>query len=109
MSFAPPMTMTCELVTTTRNEYGDFTETAATTSACWYREISTVRGQAHSEVRDSDATIWLPAGTAIAEGDIIRCEGKTLEVDRYFNARRLGGTPQFVKAELTILDLGLIS
>lgn len=99
--FAPPMNMTCELVVSSRNRFGDWVYGSEATVSCHFREISTVRRGSNMEINDSDAMLWVPAGTSIDSGSMVKFDGKFYEVQRTTDARRLSeATVQFIKCDL---------
>jgi len=105
--FAPPMNMSCQIVTTTRDRFGDWVYDSGASVSCYFREINVQReaGAAkdniHAESNDADAMIWFPAGTAVETGSLIFFDGFYYEVQRETKARRnFQSTVQFIKCDL---------
>lgn len=101
------LVQTCQLITATRNEYGDYIEGVTTTLDCRFREISTINRSSHVELADADAMIWFAPDTEIAIGNIILFDGVHYQIERLTNARRLGESEtQFIKCDLKITNIG---
>lgn len=103
---APPMNHQCEIVSVSRDKYGSYLETGSVPSRCRIRYIVTRRQSIHGEEIQSDAQIWLPAETNVKEGDIIRADSQSFQVDRINLARDLD-TPiiHFLKCDLQIIRI----
>jgi hypothetical protein len=100
---------TCELVTSVRNEYGDYldAETGQDIS-CRFREITTLERGNRMENSDADAMLWVEPDSSVVKGSVIKYDGVYYQVDKLYKARRLGNTsPVFIKCELKIVDLGI--
>lgn len=101
---APPMNQTCEIVSTTRNAYGDYQETQSVSSKCHLRYITTVRRSSNGEEVQSDAMLWLPTDTQVDAGDIVHCDDTKFQVDRVNRARDLySPIVHFLKCDLEII------
>lgn len=99
---------TCYKVTTVRNEYGDYLQTATTALNCRFRYINSIRRGSHEESNDSDAMIWFAPEESIEHGSIILFDSVYYQVERIYKAKRLGEADvQFLKCELKIIDLGI--
>lgn len=106
--FAPPMNMSCQIITTTRNRFGDWVYDVGSSVACHFRENTITRRGAQMEINDADAMVWFPAGTDVEVGSVLLFEGKYYEVIEHVNARRLSDdTVQFIKCDLK--RTGLVS
>lgn len=98
----------CKIVSPTRNEYGDFTDSASEVVKCRFREITTLRREVNGEIEDADAQIWFSPTENVENGTIIYYDGVYYEVERITKARRLGETEiQFLKCDLKITDIGI--
>lgn len=99
----------CDLVSTTRNEYGDYIDSDyAISIPCRFRDIQTMKQGNNQELNDSDAMLWVAANSGVVRGSIIRFEGFTYQVERITPARRLGEeTIQFLKCDLKVTDIGI--
>ncbi len=98
----------CKLVSPTRNEYGDYQDTASTVLKCRFREISTMRRTMNQEISDADAQIWFTSSSGVHVGNIILFDGTYYQIERLTKARRLGETEvQFIKCDLKITDIGI--
>ncbi len=103
MSFAPVMNQTAVLWTSTRNKFGDYVQGSQTTVSCWFRQIDVLQRGTHGQDQDADAMVWFPAGTAVADGQLVTCEGNLYQIERINEAR----TPfrsgvQFIKCDLKV-------
>lgn len=95
----------CELITITKNRWGDFVESSSGSLDCRFREITLAERSVHGEVLDADAQIWLEPASGVAVGNVIRFDGVDYEIDRINKARRLGESEvQFIKCDLKIVN-----
>lgn len=102
------LVQSCSIVQTSRNSYGDYIYQILVSEPCRLREISTIRRNAHQEVNDSDAMLWLSPTTAAVKGSIILFDGVYYQIERIIKARKLDdATVHFVKCELKITDIAI--
>lgn len=102
------LVQSCELVSPSRNEFGDYIDGSEVTLPCRFRDIQTLKTGDHQELNDSDAMLWVSANSGVVRGSIIRFEGSTYQVERITPARRLGETAvQFIKCDLKVTDIGV--
>lgn len=98
----------CELITTTRNDFGDEIEGVSAVLSCRWRDITQIRRGSHQDTSDADALVHFPADTNVVRGSILKYNGEYYQVEQITYARRLGETTvQFVKCQCTITNLGL--
>lgn len=94
---------TATKVTITENEYGDIVYGGTTSSACLYRDISSL---AHVTNRDEvaiDGLLWFGAGESVVKGDIYNHSSEGyLKIIRVVRAKRLvaDDSLQFIKCEV---------
>jgi hypothetical protein len=97
------LVQTCEIVTATRNAYGDYVYSSGVTENCKFREISEIRRGTNQELDATDAMIWLSSSTTAVNGSIIKFDSVYYQVEKIIKAQRLGETDvQFIKAKLKI-------
>lgn len=102
------LVQSCELISPTRDEYGDYIDGAHTTLPCRFRDIGTIQRGTHREVNDADSMIWFKADAPVNVGNIILFEGVTYQIERINRARRLGESDvQFIKCDLKVTDVGI--
>ena len=85
---------------TTLNEYGDTQYGATTTSACLYRDITSLSEAGNREMIGIDGIIWFGASETVAKGDVYyHSDEGYLKIERIIKAKRLvvDNTHQFVK------------
>ena len=102
------LVQTCEIVSPSRNAFGDYVNGSTVTESCRFREVSSIRRTTNSEQNDTDAMIWLGAATTAENGSIILFDSVYYQVERITKARKLGkSTIEFIKADLKITDIGI--
>jgi len=101
--FFPSFNNVCQLVTQTRNRYGDYVQGVTVDVECVFRHITTIRRGNHMEVDDADAMLWVPVDTDISIGQIVLFQGGSYQVERYTEAQGLRDEPQFIKCDLKIV------
>lgn len=102
------LVQTCYLVTTSRDEYGDYINGATTALSCRFREINTIRRVSNQELNDSDAMLWLAPDAAVAKGNIILFESVYYQIERITKSRKLGSASvEFIKCDLKITEVGV--
>lgn len=105
-----PLLQECQVVTVSRNAYGDYVETGSVTEPCRFRQIPTVKRTTNAELNDNDGIFWLAPTTAAQEGSILKYDGIYYQVDRLTRARKLHDTiVRFIKAEVKVFDIFMIS
>lgn len=94
---------TATKVTTTVNEYGDVQYGSTTTSACLYRDISTLNQSSNRYEVSIDGLLWFGASENVSKGDIYYhpSEGY-LQIVRITKAKRLlaDDSTQFIKCQV---------
>lgn len=94
---------TATKVAITRNQDGDINYGSTTTSACLYRDISSVERGANAETTNIDGFLWFGATENVARGNIYyhSSEGY-LRILRITKAKRLvaDNSLQFIKCEV---------
>lgn len=90
-------------VTTTTNEYGDIVYGLSATTACLYRDISTLNQTSNRYEVSIDGLLWFGATEDVIKGDIYyhSSEGY-LQITRITKAKRLvaDNSVQFIKCEV---------
>lgn len=100
----------CQLVGTTRDDFGQEITGVTQTLACRWRDITEVRRGANMDTNDAQSMVWFPASLkdTIKKGVILFFDGDYYQVDKRTPAKRLGETEvQFVKCEVTITTIGI--
>lgn len=98
----------CDLIATTRNDFGDEVQGVTSTLACRWRDITLIRRGSHQDGNDANALVHFAPDTPVVRGSILRFKGEYYQVDDITYAKRLGETDvQFVKCGVTITSLGL--
>jgi hypothetical protein len=98
----------CDLISTTKNSYGDYIYQTTATLACRWRDIPTVIRGSHNELNDADSMVWLAPDSLVVKGSILKFEGYYYQVERLNSARRLGeGQIQFLKCDVKVLNIGI--
>lgn len=94
---------TATKVNITENEFGDVNYGSTSSSACLYRDISTLSQIVNRDEVDIDGLLWFGADENVAKGDIYyhSSEGY-LKIVRIIKAKRLvaDNTLQFIKCEV---------
>lgn len=102
------MVDSCQLIETTRDDFGQEISGTTQTLNCRWRDITDLRRGAHTETSDATAQVWFPAGTPIERGTILLYNGEHYQVVRITQAKRLGETtPQFVKCDVNSVSIGV--
>lgn len=95
------MVHTITRVTTNRNAYGDYIQTAVEDISCHFREINNTDATTAPEEAQSDALLWLDPTVAVVENDIFQFDGNYYRVERVTKARRLRNpNVVFIKCEM---------
>lgn len=98
----------CELIATTRNDFGDEVEGVTQVLPCRWRDITLVRRGSHQDTSDASSLVHLEADAPVVRGSILKYNGEYYQVDEITYARRLGETTvQFIKCGVTITNLGV--
>lgn len=95
---------TATKVVTTQNEYGDIQYGSTSSSACLYRDMSTLNQSVNREGVTIDGILWFGASEAVARGDIYyHPDEGYLRIRRVIKAKRLvmDNSRQFIKCEVT--------
>lgn len=104
MSLDSRLVETASKVAVTRNEYGDTVYGASTSSACLYRDISTLNRAANREDITLDGYLWFAATEAVEKGDVyLHPDEGYLRIRRVTRAKKLlsDNTVAFIKCEVT--------
>lgn len=91
-------------IAVTRNENGDVVYGATSTSACLYRDISTLQRAANREEINIDGLLWFGADEDVTKGDVyLHADEGHLRIEKIIKAKRLvaDNTRQFIKCEVT--------
>lgn len=98
----------CEVIATTRNDFGDEVEGVTTVLPCRWRDITLVRRSSHMDTSDANALVHFAATAPVQRGTILKFDGEYYQVDEITKAKRLGETTvQFIKCGVTITNLGV--
>lgn len=98
----------CELITTSRNDYGDEIEGVTQTLPCRWRDITLVRRGSHEDTSDANSLVHFAPDAPVHRGAILKYNGEYYQVETITLARRLGeNTVQFIKCEVLITNLGV--
>jgi hypothetical protein len=104
----PPMLHTAQVITHTRNAYGDYVATASTTIKCHFRFINEMITTGYNEAVQSDAMAWFEPDSGIVRESLVRIDGDYYRVEKVIKARKLRNpNVQFIKAYLA--HYGVIS
>lgn len=94
---------TATKIAITKNEYGDDVWGATSSSACLYRDISSIQQISNRVEVGIDGLLWFGAGESVARGDVYyhSSEGY-LRIERVTKAKRLvaDDSLQFIKCEV---------
>lgn len=108
MSFAPTLNQTCQLITNTRNRYGDYILSSTASVSCWFRQIDLIQRSSHAEEINADAQVWFAAGTSVEKGQLVLFANIVYQIDKINFARTPFRTGiQFIKCDLKITDQGI--
>lgn len=98
----------CEVIATTRNDFGDEVEGVTASLPCRWRDITLVRRGSHEDTSDANALVHFAPDADVQRGSILKFKGEYYQVDEITYAKRLGETTvQFIKCGVTITSLGL--
>lgn len=98
----------CELITTSRNDFGDETEGVTQTLACRWRDITLTRRGNHEDTSDASSLVHFAPTAPVHRGAILKYLGEYYQVEKITFARRLGEMEvQFIKCEVIITNLGV--
>lgn len=100
----------CQLVNTTRDDFGQEITGVTETLNCRWRDITEVRRGANMDTNDAQSMVWFAAAdqVKVTKGTILFYEGQYYQVDKCTKARRLGETTvQFVKCEVNVTTIGI--
>lgn len=98
----------CEVIATTRNDFGDEVEGVTQVLPCRWRDITLVRRGSHMDTSDANALVHFAADAPVERGSILKFDGEYYQVDEITKAKRLGETTvQFIKCGVTITNLGV--
>lgn len=98
----------CQLVETTRDDFGQEVSGVTQTLACRWRDITTVRRGSNMDSSDADSMVWFAPSAPIVRGSILLFDGVHYMVDKFTKAKRLGETaPQFLKCEVIVTNIGV--
>jgi len=100
----------CELVSTTRDDFGQEITGVTETLACRWRDITTVRRGSNMDTSDAQSMVWFSAANKdkVKKGAILLFDGDYYQVDKRTPAKRLGETEvQFVKCEVVRTTIGI--
>jgi hypothetical protein len=109
----PPMNQSVQVVSTTRNKFGDIVNTAGfqSTIKCKFREIADLGDEVNREVEGSLAMMWTNPDSGVDVGSVILFDDKYYRVANMTVARRLHSVVvQFLKFSLVrIKDVANVS
>lgn len=91
------LAQSCDIVTITRNKYGDEVFASAATIACRFREITQFDRLGNRQELNSDAMLWVEPSADVEHGTIIRFDGEYYQVEEIVKARRLAGNAVYFK------------
>lgn len=98
----------CELIATTRNDYGDEVEGVTAVLPCRWRDITLIRRGSHEDTSDADSLVHFAPDAPVVRGSILKYNGEYYQVDDITYAKRLGQTTvQFIKCGVTHTNLGV--
>jgi len=98
----------CELVETTRNDFGDEILESVETLACRWRNITLLRRGSHMDGSDADSLVHFEPDAPVFRGAILKYQGEYYQVDDITYAKKLGSTEvQFIKCGVNITNLGI--
>ena len=100
----------CQLVNTTRDDFGQEITGVTETLSCRWRDITEVRRGSNMDTNDAQSMVWFAAAdqSKVTKGTILFYEGQYYQVDKCTKARRLGETTvQFVKCEVNVTTIGI--
>jgi hypothetical protein len=104
----PPMRHTALKWVSTRNAYGDYSQTATVALPCHFRYITEQVTGVSNETVQADAQAWFNPDSGIQKKDIITIDNENFRVERVIKGRRLrDSTVQFLKTDL--LSYGVVS
>ena len=102
------LVQTCELITTSIDDFGQRIYASAATLNCRWRDIPSVQRDSHHESSSADSMVWFAADEVVTKGSILRFDGNYYEVERITKARKLGGTAiQFLKCDVSATIIGV--
>lgn len=100
------MVMDAQIVTVTRDEWSDYVEDDTVDVKCHFRQIDRMQRVVHGEESDADAMIWMPYDTDVENGSIVRFDSVDYQIDRIYQARRLGESQiHFIKCDLKVTQV----
>ena len=98
----------CELVETTRNDFGDEVQNAVETLSCRWRDITLLRRGSHQDNSDADSLVHFPPSAPVVRGSILKHNGEYYQVDDITFAKKLGSTKiEFIKCGVNVTNLGI--
>lgn len=98
----------CELIQTSRNDFGDEVEGVTAIVPCRWRDITLVRRGNHMDNSDSSSLVHVPAMTPVHRGGVLKYNGEYYQIDEITFARRLGEMEvQFIKCQVSVYSLGV--
>lgn len=98
----------CELVETSRNDFGDEVQGITQALPCRWRDITLVRRGNHMDNSDASSLVHLPPTAPVVRGSILKYNGEYYQVEQITLARRLGSMDiQFIKCEVNITSIGI--
>lgn len=103
------LNQTFRKISYTHNRYGDLIKTGTAYYPCRFRYMTFVDKNTNREALNSNGQIWFEADASIQEGDIGEVDGHMWQIDRLIKARKLGSTVHFLKAEVSVHSLSLVS
>lgn len=98
----------CELVETTRDDFGQEISGVTQSLPCRWRDITTVRRGSNMDNSDADSMVWFAPDAPVGRGSILLHDGDHYQVEKITKAKRLGETDvQFIKCEVNITNIGV--
>lgn len=98
----------CELIGTTRDDFGQEITGTTQTLACRWRDMTRTNRGSNTDVNDADSLVHFKASAPVKRGSILLFDGDHYQVDKITKAKRLGETEkQFLKCEVYITTVGV--
>lgn len=101
------MKQTANLVSATRNKYGDQVLQTKSAVACRFRYSTELeRAPSREGEAPTDALVWFESDIVVTEGSIIEIEEKYWRITHITKARKMSGdTVEFLKCSLVVHEM----
>jgi hypothetical protein len=102
-SLARKLVESCTIIPTTTNRYGDDVWGTPVTTACLFRDISTLHQLNYQENVTIDGIFWFPANSTAIKGNIISYGSEFFEIAKVIKGKRLmlNNAVDFIKCEVS--------